>query len=194
MRILFTSVLILLIECSVCEAQDSLKNLRETKLRYHAVVTTDSGMQKGYLWQITDSAILLSDKKRVMGNNISAYSHLIPAENISMLTVKNKRFPFAEMAGGAILGFVLTAGLWEDEDLNDDGHLSFWELLLGAIDGITSEGRTRRRTAMWVGIGGGVAGLLAGALSGRKLTISFPIGNRRNVLKDNHFNIQQFIH
>lgn len=177
-----------------CFAQDSLTNLKEVKLHSKAVVTTDSGIQKGYLWQITDSVIILSDKKKFMENNISAYSHLIPAENISMLTVRNKRFPWGEMAAGTILGFVLTAGIWENEDVDQDGHLSFWELLFGAIDGLSSQGRARRRTAMWVGIGGGVAGLLAGSLSGRKLTISFPIGNRRNVLKDNHFNIQQFIH
>jgi hypothetical protein len=98
------------------------------------------------------------------------------------------------MAAGAVLGFVVTAGLWENEDIDEDGKLSFWELLFGAIDGTTSQNRTRRRTAMWVGIGGGTLGLLAGALSHRKLTISFPIGDRKNNLRgEKGFELRQFI-
>ncbi|HXB43207.1 MAG TPA: hypothetical protein VNV85_04090 [Puia sp.] len=193
MRKLIAYFLVCTVPSHSCFTQDSLQYLKGARLHIRAVVTTDSGIQRGYLWQVTDSAILLSNKKRIMGNAIASPSFYIPAENISVLTVKNNRFPFAEMAGGAVLGFVLTAGLWENEDLNDDGHLSFWELLFGAIDGTSSRNRERRKVALWVGVGGGVAGLLAGALSGRKLTISFPIGNRRNVLKNNHFNIEQFI-
>ncbi|MBS1974747.1 MAG: hypothetical protein JST13_10375, partial [Bacteroidetes bacterium] len=72
-----------------------------------------------------------------------------------------------------------TAGLWENEDINADGHLSFWELLWGAVDGLTAQGRTRRRTAMWVGIGGGALGLVAGLFSGPQLIISLPTDHKR---------------
>jgi hypothetical protein len=188
-----TTFLILIITFISCSAQDSLRDLKRATLHYHATVNTDSGIQKGFLWQVTDSTILLSNKKKVMSNNISAYSSSIPVENISVLRVRDRRFPFPEMAVGAILGFVLTAGLWENEDVNNDGHLSYWELLYGAVDGISSQGRERRRTAIWAGIGGGAVGLIAGALSNRKLIISLPIGMRKSTYLSNKDKIEVFI-
>jgi hypothetical protein len=176
-----------------CTAQDSLQDLRGAKLHFVATVTTDSGIQKGFLWKVSDSSISLSTKKRVGINPPLSQSFTIPAENISDIAVKDRRFQIAAPIAGAILGFVLTAGLWANEDINEDGHLSFWELLFGAIDGVTSQGRARRRTAMWVGIGGGTVGLIAGAFSKNKISISFPIGDRKHSFLTNKDRIKVFM-
>ena len=191
-KIVFTYLIFTIINIT-CNAQDSLQDLRGAKLHFSAIVSTDSGIQRGYLWKVTDSTIHLSTKKRVMYNPPLSQSFSIPAENISEITVKDRRFDIGAPIAGAILGFVLTAGLWANEDINEDGRLSFWELLFGAIDGVTSQGRTRRRTAMWVGIGGGTLGLIIGAFGRNKLTIAFPIGERKHSYQANKERIRVFI-
>ncbi|MBS1916068.1 MAG: hypothetical protein JST87_07305 [Bacteroidetes bacterium] len=176
-----------------CEAQDSLQDLKGARLHFTATVTTDSGIQHGFLWKVSDSSISLSTKRNVGINPPLSQSFTIPAENISEITVKDSRFQIAAPIAGAIFGFVLTAGLWANEDVNEDGRLSFWELLFGAIDGVTSQGRARRRTAIWVGIGGGAVGLIAGAFSKTKITISFPLGDRKHSFITNKERIRLFM-
>ena len=177
----------------VIYAQDSLKAAEKIKLHFDATAETNSASFIGYFWKSTDSTVFISHKRKIMSNAVASEYFVVPSENIRMLTISKKRFPLVEMVGGAILGFVLTAGLWENEDVNQDGNLSFWELLYGAIDGLTSEGRTRRKSAMWVGIGGGTIGLVAGAFSSRTIIISLPIEDKHHRFVANKKKFEMFV-
>ena len=178
---------------AITYSQDSVQAVTKVKLHFQAIANTNSASFSGYFWKSTDSTVFISHKRKIMSNAVDSEYFVIPSENISMLTISKKRFPLAEMVGGAILGFVLTAGLWENEDVNQDGNLSFWELLYGAVDGLTSEGRSRRRTAMWVGIGGGTIGLIAGAFSSRTIVISLPIEDKRHRFVANKKKFEMFV-
>ncbi|HVM88116.1 MAG TPA: hypothetical protein VMT76_07990 [Puia sp.] len=172
-------LLFLLLHFTAAQSQDSPEALKKIKLNFKTEIRTDTGVIHGYFWKSDDSSIYISKKKKFLGMQDASNYYVVPSETISFINIKRKRFPLAEIAGGAILGFVVTAGLWENEDVNADGHLSFWELLWGAVDGVSAQGKARRRTAIWVGVGGAALGFIIGLSSGPRLIISLPTDHKK---------------
>lgn len=140
-------------------------------------ILTDSGSVNGYYVLGGDSSIMVSTTKRYSaGSTVN-----VPVNTIREMHIK-ERPQYSLAVGGAVFvfGFIITAGLTKNAgDVDNDGKTSFWELLFTAIEGSTSKNRSRRNTALIVGGAGGTLAVLAYLLSNNKLSLVFPINNRR---------------
>ena len=159
------------------------------KLRFKTSIITDSIVITGYYIAGSDSAIMLSPKKRYSsGNTVS-----IPVNSIKEIQIKNRNQKWGGVAGLSILGFVVAAGLSHHSDIDNDGNTSFFELLFTAIEGSTSRNKQRRRTALIAGASGGCAGFLIGVLSTKKFSLVFPIANRCNFYMEKKWTVRKFV-
>ncbi len=152
--------------------------LPDQKIPVKATVISDSGTFKGYLVKGADSTVILSSSKRYSANTAMSIS----AYNIRELHLKeNYKTGFGLAAATFVLGFTVTAGLTKNSgDFDNDGKTSFFELILTAIEGTSSSNRRRRNTALIAGGVGGTAVLLAYLLDNKKLSLIFPLNNRKS--------------
>ena len=157
-----------------CFAQYSPDTKLHTKIR----IDSDSGIVTGYFVAGSDSSVILSPTKRYS----SGTSVTVPVNSIRELSMKTKNEgQFGVAAGVFGLGFILTAGLTKNSgDIDNDGKTSFFELLFTAVEGSTSSNRRRRNTALIVGGAGGTLALVAYLLSNNKLSLVFPLNNRKS--------------
>ncbi|MEP7255832.1 MAG: hypothetical protein ABI666_08635 [Ferruginibacter sp.] len=156
-----------------CFAQYTPGTKLQTKIR----ITSDSGTVTGYFVAGSDSSVILSSTKRYS----TGTSVTVPVNSIRELRMKTKEESrFGVAAGVFSLGFILTAGLTKNSgDIDNDGKTSFFELLFTAIEGSTSSNRRRRNTALIVGGAGGTLALVAYLLSSNKISLVFPLNNRK---------------
>ena len=155
-------------------------------------IITDTSKVKGYLYALTDSSLVFSRHKKLSPQNPRSLQE-VSISTVQQFTIRKTRFPWQEMLAGGVLGFFVTAGLYEQRDYDGDGRTSFWEMIAGAIEGVTQGDRDRRRTAMYVGLGGTAAGLLAGLAMGNRIKISLPLNDRRAVYRLNKSNLHEFV-
>lgn len=149
----------------------------DQKLSSRVNILTDSGNVHGYYVFGGDSSVMISTTKRYSaGSTVN-----VPVNSIREMHIKERpRYSLALGAGVFVLGFTVTAGLTKNAgDVDYDGKTSFWELLYTAIEGSTSKNRRRRNTALIVGGAGGTLAVLAYLLSNNKLSLVFPINDRR---------------
>jgi hypothetical protein len=170
-----------------------LPTVKDNKLIFSAVVHTDSAIVRGYLWHVSDSVVFISPYKKLNSLNQPTSLMTFNADNIRFFTVKRKKIDWGLPVAGAILGFVLGAGLTVNDDVDNDGETSFFELMISAVEGSTSRNRARRNTALFVGLGGGLAGFGIGLFAGRGLTVRLPLFARKKGLKDQRSMIENFI-
>lgn len=160
------------------------------KIPFAAKIVSDSAVIKGYFVASNDSIITLSSTKRYSGNSILN----IPVNSIKELRIRNKSESNVLVASGVfVFGFILTAGLTKNAgDFDNDGKTSFFELLLTAIEGTTSGNRRRRNTALIVGAAGGTTAALIQLLSNKKLSLVFPLTNRRQFFKEKKYTLNDY--
>ncbi len=178
--------LLLILLFPLCSAAQYEPN---AKLPFRATVISDTGTIEGYFVDNLDSAIILSPQKRYSpGSAIN-----IPVNSIREMHLKNKKNRWGVIAGVAVLGFVLTAGLIQNNDLDNDGKTSFWELVVSAIDGTTSKNRKRRTASLIAGTAGGTAFMLAGIFANKKFSLVFPIHNRSNFYYEKRGRLNEYL-
>ena len=147
------------------------------KLSSKVNILTDSGSVNGYYVLGGDSSVVVSATKRYSaGTTVN-----VPVNTIREMHIKERpQYSLAVGSGVFVFGFILTAGFTKNAgDVDNDGKTSFWELLFTAIEGSTSKNRSRRNTALIVGGAGGTLAVLAYLLSNNKLSLVFPINDRR---------------
>lgn len=167
------------------------QNPSQEKLHYRSVVSTDSGMVKGYLLYTADSVIILSPQKNYVFNSPTT---IIPVNSIRSLHIKKKgEYNALGSICSTVLGFTLAAGLLQNKDLDGDDRTSFFELIWGAVEGTTSSDRNRRTTSLIVGAAGGTVFLLASLLSGRKFSLSFPKKDRNTYYQERKTELDNFV-
>ena len=149
-----------------------------TKLHTRIRIASDSGTVTGYFLTGSDSSVILCTTRRYS----TGTSVTVPVNSIRELRMKTKNDSrFGVAAGVFSLGFILTAGLTKNSgDIDNDGKTSFFELLFTAIEGSTSGNRRRRNTALIVGGAGGTLALVAYLLSNNKISLVFPLNNRKS--------------
>lgn len=170
-----------------------LPTVKNNKLFYSATVRMDSATIHGYLWHVSDSVVFISHYKNLNTLNQPRELMALSADNINSFTVKRKKINWTYPVAGALLGFILGAGLIGEPDIDDDGKTSFFELIYSAIEGSTSRDRSRRKTALYIGMGTGLAGFGIGLFADRKLTVRLPLFARKKGLKDQRSMIENFI-
>ncbi len=159
------------------------------KLHYKTTVVTDSGVINGYYVSEFDSAITIcTQQKYSPANTIN-----IPVTTINQLYLKNRKTNWGGVAVLSVVGFLVTAGLTQKSDIDNDGKTSFFELIYAAIDGSTSGDRRRRRAALTVGAVGGVGGFLLGAFVGKNFSLVFPISNRINFYNEKKSGLNKYV-
>ncbi len=94
---------------------------------------------------------------------------------------------------GAVVGFIIGAGITGNPDIDDDGETSFIELVISAIEGSTSGNRSRRNAALYVGMSAGLVGLGVGLFADRKITIRLPLFDRKRGLQRQRAKVESFI-
>ena len=167
------------------------QNQPNQKLHFRSTVVTDSGTLRGYFLYSSDSVIILSPQQNYFYNTPTT---VIPVSSIQKIKVKNKgEFRILETFAASVIGFTLTAGLIQNDDLDNDGKTSFFELVWGAIEGTTSKNRRRRNTALIVGAAGGTTFMIASILSSRRLSLVFPINGRNNYYAEKRYDLEKFV-
>jgi hypothetical protein len=164
---------------------------QDEKISVKARVISDSGTINGYFVTGADSTVILSTTKRYSpGTTMN-----IPVNSIREMRIRNKpEATFGIASGVFVLGFIVTAGLTKNSgDVNNDGKTSFFELLYTAIEGSTSGNRRRRNTALIAGAVGGTAFTLIALLSNRKLSLVFPISNRKSYYEEKRGEINKYV-
>jgi hypothetical protein len=160
------------------------------KLHYRSTVITDSGTIKGYVMYTLDSTLVISPQKRYVSNSAIT----IPVNTIKELRIKNKQDNnLLGTFGCAVLGFTLAAGLIQNNDIDNDGKTSFFELIWGAIEGTTSKNRRRRTTALIAGGVGGTTFMLVNLFTNRKFSLVFPVNNRNGFYAEKKASLNDFI-
>jgi hypothetical protein len=181
MKIILLSLLIPLLTRAQYEPNE--------KIPLKAKIITDTGIIKGYYVDDNDSVFTFCTQRKYTAQaNVK-----IPVGTIKELHLKNKSLGIPFVAGMCVISFIVTAGLSQHSDIDNDGKTSFFELVLSAIDGSSSQNRKRRKTALIVGAAGGTAGLLAGIFTRRKLSLVFPITNRHNFYTEKKQAIRKFV-
>ena len=138
-----------------------------------ATIISDSGKVKGNFVYATDTTVVISQMKN------STYQYYnIPVNSIKELQLKHKGEGWGLTAGVGVLGFVLAAGLIQNNDYDNNGKTSFLELVFSAIEGSTSRNRQRRNAALIAGAAGATGFMAASLLTRKKLSLSFPLNNR----------------
>jgi hypothetical protein len=159
------------------------------KLPFKTSIITDSTVVTGYYIYDSDSAIILSPKKRYSaGNTIS-----VRVNAIKEVQIKNRKGRWGGAAALSVVGFVIAAGLSHHSDMDNDGKTSFFELIFTAIEGTTSHNRQRRQTALIAGASGGFAGFMIGLLSNKKFSLVFPVQNRRNFYSEKKWSVRKYV-
>lgn len=92
--------------------------IRRNKLIYLTTVTTDSGINKGYLWKFTDSTIVLSPVRKLNEARQPLQLNVLPEKTIQDFTIRRKRMPWYYPLGGAVSGFLLTGYIIVRSELN----------------------------------------------------------------------------
>jgi hypothetical protein len=134
--------------------------IRRNKLIFLTTVTTNSGANKGYLWQLTDSTIVLSPGRKLNGARLPFQLNVFPEKTIQDFTIKRKRMPWYYPLGGAISGFLLTGFIILKSELDDP-------------DPPSKEERAVNRILLGLGTGlGFVAGV---SITFKKRKISFKV-------------------
>lgn len=162
-----------------------------TKLHTRIRIASDSGTVTGYFVAGADSSVILSSTKRYSpGTSVT-----VPVSSIRELRMKTKNeSQFGVAAAAFSLGFILTAGLTKNSgDIDNDGKTSFFELLFTAIEGSTSGNRRRRNTALIVGGAGGTLALVAYLLSNNKISLVFPLNNRKSYYDEKRGEINRYV-
>ena len=159
------------------------------KSYYAAYIQTDSGLVKGFFIDNNDSNIVLSPKKKYD----SAQLKRIPVVSINSIHLIDKRVSILGACIITVAGFLLTAGLTQNADYNQDGKLNVLELIINAIEGTTSGDKKRRKTALIAGAAGGTTALIIGIVAKNKLTIRLPFTNRRNAYLNKRQVLKDFI-
>lgn len=186
-------LLISILALSFMVSFGQLPTVKNNKLVFPVKVNTDSGITRGFLWHVSDSVVFVSPYKHLTTEGKPQQLLVIPAENIQSFKIKKRKIDWAYPVAGSVLGFFLGAGLTVNDDVDDDGRTSFWELIVSAIEGSTSRNRARRNTALFVGLGGGLAGFGLGFFVDRGLTIRLPLFARKKGLADKRSMIENFI-
>jgi len=167
------------------------QNSPDQKLHFRSTVVTDSGTIRGYFLYSADSVIILSPQKIYSYNSPTT---VIPVSSIQKIKVKNKgEFRILETFAASVMGFTLAAGLIQNNDLDNDGKTSFFELLWGAIEGTTSRNRSRRNTALIVGAAGGTTFMIASIITSRRFALVFPINGRNNYYWEKRYDLEKFV-
>ena len=161
-----------------------------TKLHTKIRIASDSGTVTGYFVAGSDTSVILNSTKRYS----TGTSVTVPVSSIRELRMKTKNESrFGVAAGVFSLGFILTAGLTKNSgDIDNDGKTSFFELLFTAIEGSTSSNRGRRNTALIVGGAGGTLALVAYLLSSNKLSLVFPLNNRKSYYDEKRGDLNKY--
>lgn len=159
------------------------------KIPFRATVITDTGTIQGYFVDNNDSSVILSPQKRYIANTTIN----IPVNTIQEMRLKNKKNRLGYAAGGAVFGFLLTAGLIQNNDYDNNGKTSFWELIWSAIEGSTSKNRQRRVASLIAGTAGGTTLMLVVLFAGKNLSIVFPLHNRNDFYNKKRYKINEFI-
>lgn len=187
-----TKILFLFLLPVFVSAQDSVWIPQRMKSTEVVKIITDTSKVKGYLYALTDSTIVFSPYKKMSLQNANAFRE-VSIENVQQFIIKKTRFPWQEMLAGGVLGFFLTAGFYEQRDYDGDGRISFFEMVGGALEGVTQADRGRRRTALYVGLGGSAVGLIAGLATGNRIKIALPLNDRRNIFRENKSSLNEFL-
>ena len=169
--------------CSIAQFETN------AKLPFKATLVSDTGTITGYYVYSGDSSVILSPKNRYSENSAIK----IPVNSIREMHLKNKKSHLGLVAAGAVFGFILTAGLIQNNDYNNDGKTSFFELVWSAIEGTTSRNRQRRVASLIAGGVGGTAFMLAGLLTSRKFSLVFPIQNRNNFYNEKRGKLNDYL-
>ena len=159
------------------------------KLSFKATVISDSGTTQGYFVYNSDSSVILSPQNRYSENSAIK----IPVNTIREMHLKNKQSHLGLVAAGAVFGFILAAGLIQNNDYNNDGKTSFFELVWSAIEGTTSRNRQRRIASLIAGGIGGTTFMLVGLFTSRKFSLVFPIQNRNNFYNEKRGKLSDYL-
>ena len=179
-------LLVLLLLAPLCSNAQFETN---TKLSVKATLISDTGTVRGYYVYSSDSTVFLSPQNRYSENTAMK----IPVNSIREMHLKNRKSHLGLVAAGAVFGFILTAGLIQNNDYNNDGKTSFFELVWSAIQGTTSRNRQRRVASLIAGGIGGTAFMLAGLLTSRKFSLVFPIQNRNNFYNEKKGKLNDYL-
>ena len=162
---------------------------RNEKLPYRATVISDTGTIQGYFVQQTDSAVFLSVTNRYSGDPAIK----IPVNTIRELHLKDKTNRLGIVAGVTVLGFILTAGIIQNNDYDNNGKTSFFELIWSAIEGTTSKNRQRRVASLIAGTVGGATFMLVSIFTNKNFSLVFPLNNRNNFYTEKRSGLYKFI-
>lgn len=186
----FTYILVMLCMSSMSQ----LSTVRNNKLVFPVVVKTESGTVRGYLWHVSDSAVLLSSYKELTAAGEPQQPFYFLADNIKSFTIKKRKFNPLVPVVGALVGFILGAGLASNDDADGDGQTSFLELIFSAISGNTSDNRARRRVALRIGCVTGVIGFTAGFFQGDKVVVRLPLFARKKNFQAQRIRVESFLY
>lgn len=172
-----------------------LPTVKNNKLLYTATVTTDSGSAKGYLWHVSDSAVYITNSRILDAAGHPRDLRILPDDYISSMTIRRKKLNWAYPVGGAVLGFILGAGLIGavNNPLESPSGDAFLDLVWYAVIGSTDSDIKRRRAALYIGGGAALTMFTVGFFSSRKLTVNLPLTSRKNSLKNKRKDIDEFI-
>jgi hypothetical protein len=177
---------------AMVNAQDSTWLQPGNKSKQVIKIITDTSKVKGFLYALTDSTLVFSRHKKLSPQNPGSLQE-VSISSVQQFIIKKTRFPWQEMLAGGVIGFFVTAGLYEQRDYDGDGRISFWEMIGGAIEGVTQADRDRRRTALYIGLGGSAVGLIAGLAAGNRIKISLPLNDRRAIYRLNKSSLNEFV-
>jgi hypothetical protein len=170
--------------------------VKKNKLAFSAIVKTDTGMKKGYLWHVSDSLVYISSSKQLNASGVPTQLAVFPEGSIQTITVKRKKINMLYPVAGAVFGFILGAGLigYDSSDPDMNTGDTFYDLFIAAISGATDADRSRRRTALYIGAGTATAFFISGLFAERKIAVTLPLTSRKGSLGRKRQDIESFIH
>jgi hypothetical protein len=189
------SILLLIWSAPGSSLYSQLPTVKNNKLLYTATVITDSGSAKGYLWHVSDSAVYITYSRTLDAAGYPRDLKVLPEGYISSMTIRRKKLNWTYPVAGAVLGFILGAGLIgavNNPQESPSGD-AFLDLVWYAVVGSTDSDIKRRKAALYIGGGTALTLFTVGLFSSPKLKVDLPLTSRKNSLKNKRQDIDEFI-